>query len=142
MDSMSVLRTLSNIVALTLLALRRLLRGGLRTGRFLGRNVLAARRRGGAGEPGMMRMFDLHAASCAGDALIAIALAGTVFFRVTVGEARGRVALYLLVTMLPVALLAPVVGPVLDLFRHGRRHALATTMLGRAFLAYVIADHI
>jgi MFS family permease len=85
-------------------------------------------------------MFELHAASCAGDALVAIGLAGTIFFNVPVGDARGRVALYLLVTMAPFALLAPLVGPVLDRFRHGRRYALATTMLVRGFLAYVIAS--
>jgi MFS family permease len=50
--------------------------------------------------------------------------------------------LYLLITMLPFALLAPVVGPVLDHFRHGRRYALAVTMLGRAFLAYMISEHL
>src|SRR4030095_15897342 len=109
---------------------------------FVVRQVGTARRRGAAGEAGMMRLLDLHAASCAGDTLVAIGLAGTIFFAVPVGEARGRVALYLLITMLPFALLAPVVGPVLDRFRHGRRYALATTMLGRAFLAYVISEHI
>jgi hypothetical protein len=59
---------------------------------------------------------------------------------VPVGEARIRVALYLLITMAPFALLAPLVGPVLDRFRHGRRYALATTMLARAFLAFAISD--
>jgi hypothetical protein len=108
----------------------------------LGRGVRGARYRGGAGEPGMIRLLDLHAASIAGDALIAIGLAGTIFFAVPAGEARGRVALYLLVTMLPFAVLAPVVGPVLDRFRHGRRYALATTFLGRGFLAYLISEHI
>jgi hypothetical protein len=139
---MSVLRALGQTLALVVFATRRLTRGGVRTGRFVTRNVLAARQRGGAGEAGMMRLLDLHAASCAGDTLVAIGLAGTVFFNVPVGEARGRVALYLLITMLPFALLAPVVGPVLDRFRHGRRYALALTMLGRAFLAYMIAEHI
>ena len=90
----------------------------------------------------MVRLFDLHAASCAGDTLIAIGLAGTIFFNVPLGEARSKVALYLLVTMVPFALLAPVVGPLLDHFRHGRRYALATTMLGRAFLAWLISDYI
>ena len=90
----------------------------------------------------MMRLLDLHAISCAGDTLITIGLAGTIFFNVPAGEARGRVALYLLVTMVPFALLAPVVGPLLDRFRHGRRYALAATMLGRAFLAWVIADNL
>ncbi|MDQ1659922.1 MAG: hypothetical protein QOD41_5005, partial [Cryptosporangiaceae bacterium] len=94
----------------------------------------------GASETGMHRMLELHAASCAGDALVAIGLADTIFFDVPVGEARARVALYLLITMAPFALLAPLVGPVLDRFRHGRRYALATTMLVRGFLAYVIAS--
>jgi MFS family permease len=142
MESMSVLRALSRSLAVTALVIQRMTRGGVRTSRFVARNVLVARQRGGAGEAGMMRLLDLHAASCAGDTLVAIGLAGTIFFNVPVGEARGRVALYLLMTMLPFALLAPVVGPVLDRFRHGRRYALALTMLGRAFLAYMIAEHI
>src|ERR1043165_3589061 len=44
--------------------------------------------------------------------------------------------------MVPFALLSPLVGPLLDRFRHGRRYALATTMLGRGILAWVIADNI
>jgi MFS family permease len=101
-----------------------------------------AKERGAAGEAGMMRLFDLHAASCAGDTLVTIGLAGTIFFSAPAEEARGKVALYLLVTMVPFALLAPVVGPLLDHFRHGRRYALAATMLGRAFLAWLISDYI
>jgi MFS family permease len=139
---MSVVRTLGRTALLAALATRRLAGTGVRTARFVTRNVLVARQRGGAGEAGMIRLLDLHAASCAGDTLVAIGLAGTIFFNVPVGEARGRVALYLLITMLPFALLAPVVGPVLDRFRHGRRYALALTMLGRAFLAYMISEHI
>jgi hypothetical protein len=41
---------------------------------------------------------------------VAVALAGTLFFSVPIGEARSRVALYLLLTMLPFALLVPVAG--------------------------------
>jgi len=40
--------------------------------------------------------------------------------------------------MAPFAVLAPVLGPLLDRFRHGRRFALAATMLARATLALVI----
>ncbi len=101
--------------------------------------VRRARDADGAAETGMHKLFDLHALSVGGDALVAVALAGTIFFNVPVGEARARVALYLLITMAPFALLAPLVGPVLDRFRHGRRYALATTMLARAFLAWAIA---
>jgi MFS family permease len=71
--------------------------------------------------------------------MITIALASTVFFSVPSGEARGRVALYLLVTMAPFALLAPVIGPLLDRFHHGRRAAMAVAMMARAVLAWTMA---
>lgn len=79
-------------------------------------------------------------AAGAGDALVAVALANTVFFRVPVGEARGRVALYLLLTMAPFAVLAPMVGPLLDRTRAGRRLAIAATFGGRAALAWTMAQ--
>ncbi|SCL57169.1 Major Facilitator Superfamily protein [Micromonospora citrea] len=123
-------------------AVRLLLRGSVSGGRWMTRRAGHARARGAGGEVGMVRLFDLHAVSCAGDTLIAIGLAGTIFFNVPLGEARSKVALYLLVTMVPFAMLAPVVGPLLDHFRHGRRYALAATMLGRAFLAWLISDYI
>ncbi|MBM0238633.1 MFS transporter, partial [Micromonospora sp. ATA32] len=123
-------------------ATRLLLRGSFSSGRWMTRRAGQARARGAGGEVGMVRLFDLHAVSCAGDTLIAIGLAGTIFFDVPLGEARSKVALYLLVTMVPFAMLAPVVGPLLDHFRHGRRYALAATMLGRAFLAWLISDYI
>ncbi|MBI4939264.1 MAG: MFS transporter, partial [Actinobacteria bacterium] len=72
-------------------------------------------------------------------ALVATALASTVFFAVPTEEARSRVATSLLVTMVPFVGLAPVIGPLLDRVRHGRRYALATTMLVRSFLAWVMA---
>ncbi|OZV75604.1 MFS transporter [Micromonospora echinospora] len=121
---------------------RRLFRGSVNGGMWMGRRFGRARARSAGGEIGMVRLFDLHAVSCAGDTLIAIGLAGTIFFNVPLGEARSKVAIYLLVTMVPFAMLAPVVGPLLDHFRHGRRYALAATMLGRAFLAWMISDYI
>ncbi|MGN9774611.1 MFS transporter [Micromonospora sp. H33] len=123
-------------------AIRLLFRGSVSSSRWMTRSAGRARARGAGGEVGMVRLFDMHAISCAGDTLIAIGLAGTIFFNVPLGEARSKVALYLLVTMVPFAMLAPVVGPLLDHFRHGRRYALAATMLGRAFLAWLISDYI
>ncbi|MEV8504265.1 MFS transporter [Actinoplanes sp. NPDC051475] len=139
---MPLLPTIGRTVGTGVKAMRMLVRGGLRGSAWATRRVGDARARGAANEIGMIRLFDLHAISCAGDTLIAIGLAGTIFFNVPLGEARSKVALYLLVTMVPFALLAPVVGPLLDHFRHGRRYALAVTMLGRAFLAYVIAGNL
>jgi MFS family permease len=142
MVAMPLLPSIGRAVGTGVKAIRLLARGSVRSGAWATRRVGSARARGAANEIGMIRLFDLHAVSCAGDALIAIGLAGTIFFNVPLGEARGKVALYLLITMVPFALLAPVVGPLLDHFRHGRRYALAVTMLGRAFLAYVISDHL
>ncbi|MFC7529523.1 MFS transporter [Actinoplanes sp. GCM10030250] len=138
---MPLLPTLGRTVGTGVKAVRLLVRGSLRGSAWATRRVGSARARGAANEVGMIRLFDLHAISCAGDALIAIGLAGTIF-SVPLGEARSKVALYLLITMVPFALLAPVVGPLLDHFRHGRRYALASTMLGRAFLAYVMSDNL
>jgi MFS family permease len=146
---MSVLRDIGRIIRVTVRGTRAVSQGvratasgTTRATKWVGRNVGSARQIGGSGNVGMMRLLDLHAISCAGDTLITIGLAGTIFFAVPAGEARGRVALYLLVTMVPFALLAPVVGPVLDRFRHGRRYALAATMLGRAALAWIIAENV
>ncbi|SBT51147.1 MFS transporter [Micromonospora auratinigra] len=142
LSSRSGRSVLGRTVGTGIRATRLLLRGSLRGSRWVTRRAGSARARSAGNEAGMVRLFDLHALSCAGDTLIAIGLAGTIFFDVPLGEARNKVALYLLVTMVPFAMLAPVVGPLLDHFRHGRRYALATTMLGRAFLAWLISDYI
>src|SRR5438874_7748585 len=134
--------SLGKAVGYTIKGARLTARGGRRLTRWTTRRVLFFRDRGGAGEVGMVRLLDLHALSCAGDTLVTMGLAGTVFFAADAGAARSGVALYLLITMAPFALIAPVVGPVLDRFRHGRRYALAVTMLGRAFLAWVIAGNL
>ena len=115
---------------------------GLRTGRVVhgtGRRIRRATSAEGAGESGLAKLIELHALNSFGDMLITVALASTIFFSVPTGEARGRVALYLLITMAPFALLAPVIGPLLDRLPHGRRAAMATSMLARAVLAWTMA---
>ncbi|MBJ3806860.1 MFS transporter [Streptomyces flavofungini] len=93
----------------------------------------------GAGESGLGKLIELHAVNGAGDVMITIALASTVFFSVPTDEARGRVALYLAITMAPFTLLAPVIGPLLDRLPHGRRAAMAGAMLARALLALTLS---
>jgi len=115
-------------------------RGGTAAARAGVRRLRRSMRRGGAQESGLATLVELCSLNAASDALVAVALAGTVFFNVPVGQARGRVALYLLVTMAPFALLAPVIGPALDRL-HGRRVALALSMVVRAGLCWVLAGH-
>ncbi len=93
----------------------------------------------GAGDSGLSRLIELHAFNAAGDTAVAISLAGTLFFQVPSGEARDQVALFLALTMLPFAIVAPLIGPFLDRFSHGRRWAIGTTMAIRAFLCWALA---
>lgn len=120
-------------------AARRVVRVSGRAAGSTSRGLRRAAQAQGAGESGLSKVIGMHAVAAAGDALVLISLANTVFFSVPVGEARGRVALYLLVTMLPFSVLAPVIGPLLDRFTHGRRYALALTLVTRAWLAWVMA---
>ncbi len=124
-------------------------RGIARTGRgsahaasYVFRQARRASHAEGAGQSGLSRVIELHAFNAAGDAAVAISLAGTLFFQVPTDEARGQVALFLGLTMLPFAIVAPLIGPVLDRFTHGRRWAIGTTMALRAFLCWVLAGEI
>ena len=77
--------------------------------------------------------------NAAGDTAFAVSLAGTVFFAVPSEQARDRVALFLVLTMAPFALMAPLIGPILDRFRHGRRWAIGATLGLRGFLVWSLA---
>ena len=77
----------------------------------------------------------MHAISTLGDALVAVALAGTLFFAVPVAAARPRVALYLLLTVAPFAVVAPLLGRLLDGRSGAGRLALVAAMALRAALA-------
>jgi hypothetical protein len=81
------------------------------------------------------RLAWVHATSTFGDALVAVALAGTLFFAVPVAAARPRVALYLLLTVAPFAVVAPLLGRLLDGRSGAGRLALAAAMALRAALA-------
>jgi MFS family permease len=107
-------------------------------GAYAGQQASRAARAEGAGESGLSRLIGLHACNAAGDTAVAISLAGTLFFQVPTGEARSQVALFLGLTMLPFAIVAPLIGPFLDRFSHGRRWAIGGTMSIRAFLCWVL----
>ncbi len=118
---------------------RSIARGTARASRYTFRQARRASHAEGAGDSGLSRLIEMHAFGAAGDAAVAISLAGTLFFQVPTGEARGQVALFLGLTMLPFAIVAPLIGPFLDRFSHGRRWAIGTTMATRAFFTWVLA---
>ena len=73
------------------------------------------------------------------DAALAVALANTLFFAAATAESTGKVLLYLLITVAPFAVIAPLIGPALDKLQHGRRIALGASSFARAVLAVVMA---
>ncbi len=77
-----------------------------------------------------------------GDAIVAIALANTLFFSVPLGEARDKVALYLALTMAPFAVLSPLVGPWLDRRSGTYRVAIILSAIGRALLAALLTTRV
>jgi MFS family permease len=83
------------------------------------------------------RLAWVHATSALGDGLVAVALAGTLFFAVPVAAARPRVALYLLLTVAPFAVVAPLLGRLLDGRQGAGRLVVAAALLLRAVLAFL-----
>ncbi len=111
-------------------------RAGATAGRRTGGVVHRITGAGGAGRTGLSTLIELTAAGGAGDAFVAVSLAGTIFFSTSVDQARGRVVLFLLVTMAPFAVLAPFIGPFLDRMQQGRRYLLGGTLLARGLLCW------
>jgi hypothetical protein len=88
------------------------------------------------------RLALAHLIGVCGDVFVTVSLAQSIFFGASPDAARGRVVLYLLITMAPFAVVAPVVGPLLDRSRGGRRLLIAGACLGRAVLCVLMAGAI
>ena len=94
------------------------------------------------GQSPFARLALTHALAIGADTLVAVALAGSIFFSATLAAARPKVLLYLGITMVPFAVVAPVIGPALDRTRGGRRVMVAVFALGRAGLCVFMANHL
>jgi MFS family permease len=92
----------------------------------------------GADKSGLTALTWPVVANFAVDSAMAVALANTLFFAAATGESKDRVALYLLITIAPFAVVAPLIGPALDRLQHGRRVALAASFALRTGLALVL----
>jgi MFS family permease len=93
----------------------------------------------GADRSGLTALTYAWMANYASDATLAVALANTLFFSAASAESKDKVALYLLITVAPFAVIAPVIGPLLDRIQRGRRLALALSTAGQGVLAVVLA---
>jgi hypothetical protein len=87
---------------------------------------------------GFRRLAESHAGSVAGDTLVALALADTLFFSVPSTDARENVALYLLITLAPFAIIGPLLGRVYERFPSAYRGGLIISSAMRALLSLVM----
>ena len=86
------------------------------------------------------RLARSHVFAAAGDALVTMALANSLFFDLDPNDARWKVFLYLALTMAPLALVAPFIGPLLDRSRGGRRWMMIGAHGGRALVCLVMLN--
>nr|WP_133848714.1 MFS transporter [Labedaea rhizosphaerae] len=93
----------------------------------------------GAEKSGLTSLYYATMLNYASDAAMAVALANTLFFSAATGESKGKVALYLLITVAPFAFVAPIIGPALDRVQRGRRFAMCATSAGQALMCVVMA---
>ncbi len=77
--------------------------------------------------------------AAAGDAFVSVSLAGSLFFNVSPNASREQVLLYLLITMAPLAVLSPLVGPAVDRFRRSQRFVAAGFFASRGVFCLILA---
>jgi len=78
----------------------------------------------------------------AGDTLVTVSLAGSLFFSVTPTEAKGRVLAYLLLTIAPFAVVSPILGPLIDRSANGRRILVALSAGLRVVLCWMMSQNL
>jgi len=81
-----------------------------------------------------------HGLGAAADAFVTVSLAGSLFFNISPDASREQVLLYLLVTMIPLAVLAPLIGPAVDRFRHTQRYVAAGFYFFRALCCLALVS--
>ncbi len=80
-----------------------------------------------------------HGLAAGGDAFVSVSLAGSLFFNVSPNASREQVLLYLLITMAPLAVLSPLVGPAVDRFRRSQRFVAAGFFVSRGVFCLILA---
>ena len=88
------------------------------------------------------RLALVHVIMMAGDTLVTVSLAGSLFFSVTPTEAKTRVLLYLLLTIAPFAAVSPILGPLIDKSANGRRILVAFSAGARVLLCWSMSQHL
>lgn len=85
------------------------------------------------------RLLLVQVLMLAGDTLVTISLAGSLFFSISPDEAKGKVILYLVLTLGPFAVVSPLLGPMIDRSKGARRAMVVLSALGRAAICPLMA---
>jgi hypothetical protein len=91
------------------------------------------------GRGAVVPLATAHGLAAAGDAFVSVSLAGSLFFSVSPNASRQQVLLYLVITMAPLAVLSPLVGPAVDRFRRSQRFVASGFFVSRGVFALVLA---
>ncbi len=90
------------------------------------------------GQPPSRRLVLTHALDDLADALVTLSLAGSLFFSLSLEASRSRILLYLILTLAPLAGIAPVFGVVVERTRAGYRTIIVASHITRAALALTL----
>jgi hypothetical protein len=85
------------------------------------------------------RLALVQVAMLAGDTLVTISLAGSLFFSINPNAAESKVLLYLLITVAPFAVVSPLLGPLIDASRNARRFVVFSAAAGRVVICILMA---
>lgn len=86
------------------------------------------------------RLALAHALDDLADGVLNLSFVGSLFFSVSLEASRGRILLYLVLTAVPLALVAPFVGAALDRSRAGYRSTIVASQLVRVVMAVGLAS--
>lgn len=106
------------------------------------RRFAAGARRWALGPPGIDRLTLAHCVHSAAEAFFTISMAGSIFFSVSPDAARPRVLLFLVVTLAPFLVMAPLIGPFVDRVRGGLVGTMTATFVARCCLALLLAENL
>ena len=88
------------------------------------------------------RLALVHCIQAAGTAFITVSLAGSLFFSISPDAAKGKILLYLLITIAPFAVVGPALSPLLDRGRQARRTSVAIANAGSALACFGMAKNL
>jgi hypothetical protein len=91
------------------------------------------------GRGALVPLATAQALAAAGDAFVSVSLAGSLFFNVSPNASREQVLLYLLITMAPLAVLSPLIGPAVDRFRRSQRYVASSFFVARGVFCLLLA---